>query len=109
MMGTGKDMVSSTAGIFLGPHEEYQRAIRAKARGESSPTTAALTGSMAFSSIKNVGKFSSALFKGTMVEMPLAVTEGMKNIPRLYGEKGMQHEPVTDWKIGAIVAGTVSR
>jgi sterol 3beta-glucosyltransferase len=50
---------------------------------------------------------ASSVTKGTLVDVPLALTEGFRNAPRIYGGKVRKQEKVTDWKIGGIVAGKV--
>jgi len=39
------------------------------------------------------------------VNAPLAIAEGFRNTPRLYGEEVPEHDPVTDWKSGFLVGG----
>lgn len=58
----------------------------------------------AIGSVSGVGNFFKAFSKGMLLDLPLAVTEGMRNAPRLYG--GQVYEPgdVTDWKSGGVVA-----
>ena len=98
-------MVSSAAGIFIDPYKEYQRAIQAKSADNATVTNSAAP--IALASMKNIGRFHSSLFKGTMVDMPLAVTEGLHAIPALCGEPKSEHAPVTDAKSGFVVAGKV--
>ncbi|KAF4544240.1 uncharacterized protein LTHEOB_6358 [Lasiodiplodia theobromae] len=62
-------------------------------------------GKMATASAKSLGAVHSSFFRGMIVDLPLAVAEGMRNAPALYGENVAQHQPVTDWKSGAVVAG----
>jgi sterol 3beta-glucosyltransferase len=52
---------------------------------------------------------ASSVTKGTLVDVPLALTEGFRNAPRIYGGEVRKQEKVTDWKIGGIVAGKVLR
>ncbi|KAH8748650.1 hypothetical protein F5883DRAFT_633690 [Diaporthe sp. PMI_573] len=52
-----------------------------------------------------VGSFFHNFAKGNLIDMPLAFTEGMRNAPRLYGGKVINHEPVTGWKSGFAVSG----
>ena len=42
-----------------------------------------------------------------MVDMPLAVTEGIRAIPKLYGDEVGGHEDIVDWKSGLRFAGSV--
>jgi hypothetical protein len=41
-----------------------------------------------------------------MVDIPLATAEGLRAVPRLYGEDVKEHKPVKDWKSGMIVGCT---
>jgi hypothetical protein len=52
-----------------------------------------------------LGGFFKSFGKGFVVDIPLATTEGLRNVPRLYGEQVESHEAITDWKSGVNVAG----
>lgn len=99
-------MVGSAAGIVLNPHKKYQRAARANAAHEHSSHNPAIT--MPLTALRNIGRFHSSLFKGTMVDMPLAVTEGLLAMPKLCGDPQSEHAPVIDAKSGFVIAGKVS-
>ncbi|CEL05889.1 hypothetical protein ASPCAL07001 [Aspergillus calidoustus] len=153
-IGTGTDMVKSTADIFLRPYKEYQD-LQQRGRPSTSssnrppnirslstppPTTqepseqvprhaatdllgpnlqsrptspspstgpGALetTTTIASASAKSVGKFLGTYFKGVMVDIPLATAEGLRAVPKLYGEETKTYAPVTDWKSGFVVGG----
>ncbi|KAH6720229.1 sterol glucosyltransferase [Leptodontidium sp. MPI-SDFR-AT-0119] len=64
-----------------------------------------LASSMAAASINSLGKVVVRYSKGVLVDIPLAATEGMRAVPRLYGEEVKEHAPITDWKSGSSVAG----
>ncbi|KAM0325766.1 hypothetical protein ACHAQA_007067 [Verticillium albo-atrum] len=64
----------------------------------SSSTTAAATSARA-------GKIVTSVAKGVLVSIPLAATEGLRAVPRLYGEDVKRHADVRDFKSGAAVAG----
>lgn len=53
---------------------------------------------------KGVGHFMGTYYKGMMVDIPLATTEGLRAIPRLYGEEVEEHV-VRDWKSGVAAGG----
>ncbi|RMJ21082.1 hypothetical protein PHISP_08050, partial [Aspergillus sp. HF37] len=53
---------------------------------------------------KGVGNFLGSYSKGVLVDIPLATTEGLRAVPRLYGEDVKDYN-VTDWKSGALVGG----
>ncbi|KAI0110383.1 UDP-glucose,sterol transferase [Nemania sp. FL0031] len=42
---------------------------------------------------------------GVLVDIPLAVTEGMRAVPQLWGEKVEEHERIHDFRSGVSVAG----
>ena len=60
-------------------------------------------------SLKSIGRFHSSLFKGTMVDIPMAVTEGFLAVPKMCGEPQPSHAPISDVQSGLMVAGKVSR
>lgn len=72
------------------------------ASGSAMTTTALTTAGMGMT---NIG---GSVVKGTLVDVPLAFAEGLRNTPALYGEKIRDHGPVTDWKSGGVVAAKVS-
>ncbi|KAG4433698.1 hypothetical protein IFR05_010807, partial [Cadophora sp. M221] len=62
-------------------------------------------GNMAVASINSLGRVVVSYSKGVLVDIPLAATEGMRAVPRLYGGEVKEHAPITDWKSGSSVAG----
>jgi hypothetical protein len=54
-----------------------------------------------------MSRVTSSLVQGTLVETPMALTEGLRNIPRLYGEKTEKVGPIDGWKCGMKQAGVV--
>ncbi|RYP35088.1 hypothetical protein DL767_003993 [Monosporascus sp. MG133] len=56
-------------------------------------------------SASGVGGVLKHFFKGMLVDMPLATTEGLRSMPKLYGGEVRETGKVTDWKSGAVVAG----
>ncbi|OBS22760.1 hypothetical protein FPOA_09088 [Fusarium poae] len=63
-------------------------------------TVAALKGSAS-----GVGGFFKHYSKGMLLDLPYAVSEGMRNAPKLYGGQAYDPGAVTDWKSGSIAAG----
>ncbi|KXJ87567.1 glycosyltransferase family 28 domain-containing protein [Microdochium bolleyi] len=96
-LGVVTDFTASLGGLFIDPYKAYKHASTigssASAAGKA---TVAVGGSFA--------KMTGVLVKGTLVDTPLALAEGMKNVPRLYGEEVKDHGKVTDWKSGGTVA-----
>lgn len=125
-------MIKATTDIFLKPYQEYERGRKEHpdpsiARSLSNPTphkdsisdsvsvnsrdsdkgkiALKTTASMMGGSAKGVGKFIGSVYKGLIIDIPLATTEGLRAVPRLYGEEVKDYGRVTDWKSGGIVAG----
>ncbi|GAB1193658.1 hypothetical protein APSETT444_002879 [Aspergillus pseudonomiae] len=71
---------------------------------EISPDDPAYARQMAIASATSLGIFLGRSSRGALVDLPLAAVEGMRAVPRLYGDKVRVHDPVTDWKSGAGVA-----
>ncbi|KAJ6030931.1 hypothetical protein N7460_011197 [Penicillium canescens] len=78
----------------------------ANASSASKGHGARLAGRMAGASMKSLANFVPTALKGMTVDIPLAMTEGMRNVPRLYGEKPRDHGSVTGIKSGFTLAGT---
>ncbi|XP_014560771.1 glycosyltransferase family 1 protein [Bipolaris victoriae FI3] len=52
-----------------------------------------------------INKMMASLIKGSLVDFPVALTEGLNNVPLMYGEKVRKRKPITDWKSGSKEAG----
>lgn len=59
--------------------------------------------------VKNFGKAGTSLLKGAVIDMPMALADGLRHAPRMYGDKGRDYGPITGFKNGVTVAGKVSR
>ena len=106
LLETFSGMIGSAAGIFLDPYKEYQRIANSKTPdGKSSENPAV---AMPLASLKSIGRFNSSLFKGTMVDIPLAVTIGFLAIPKMCGDEQPGRAPIVNARSGILVAGTVS-
>jgi len=123
------DAVKATGNMFYKPYKEYKRRNEhrldqsphtshtrslASFNGERSGSGSSMTterkrgnvaGKMAAASGKAFGDFTLNGFKAATVDIPLACSEGLKNVPALYGDKVRDNGRVTDWKSGAIVGG----
>lgn len=62
-------------------------------------------GKMLGATLQGFGKFTGGYFKGVVVDIPHAAAEGFRQVPRLYGDKPKEYEPVKNWKSGAIFGG----
>ena len=59
--------------------------------------------------VSGFGSMAGVLTKGVLIDTPLALAEGLKNVPRLYGEEAKGHGPITGWQSGGVVAAKVSQ
>ncbi|KAH8747024.1 hypothetical protein F5883DRAFT_584558, partial [Diaporthe sp. PMI_573] len=96
-LGTMTDFTVSLGGLFIDAYTAYKKAAAGGSRGSSAAAAAQAAGSSAVS-------MTGALTEGMLVKMPLALAEGMKNVPKLYGEEVPDHGKVTDWQTGGKVA-----
>ncbi|KAJ7905039.1 hypothetical protein B0H13DRAFT_2023706 [Mycena leptocephala] len=129
-LGTLSDMVEATGGIVVKPYKELKHSHSGapaspmpsasevaveeaddKGEGPSGGVVAvrrggiSTAGAMAAASGKSLGTVVTSYFRGTMVDIPLAVTEGLRGVPKMYGEEVKDYGEVKDWKSGALVAG----
>ncbi|KAI1385128.1 glycosyltransferase family 1 protein [Hypoxylon trugodes] len=133
LVSTFKGMVVSTSDIIVKPIQVYQRqqrgispslppdtltkgndsgpsafSVAASAKNEHqyrSRQSCANIGEALAGSASGVGGFFKHFFKGMYIDMPLAATEGLRVLPKLYGEEVREINKITDWKSGAAVAG----
>ncbi|KAH7152809.1 hypothetical protein EDB81DRAFT_789732 [Dactylonectria macrodidyma] len=127
LLGTSTDMAKATADVVMKPIRTYQQRkaaddamnelARSPATG-SRPATIphgtaphgrgcmSTAGALASASASGVGGFFKSYGRGFYLDIPLAVTEGFRAVPKLYGERVPEQEPVEDWQSGARVAGT---
>ena len=64
-------------------------------------------GQAALAFAKSINHLALGTFKGGMVDVPLALAEGFRNTPRLWGQTVKDHEEVVGWKSGVVVAGKI--
>ncbi|RFN52956.1 udp-glucose,sterol transferase [Fusarium flagelliforme] len=61
--------------------------------------------SVSKSVLGGMGRLAGNTTKGILVDMPLALTEGFRAIPKLYGDPMSNHDSVHDFRSGVSVAG----
>ncbi|KAH0429103.1 hypothetical protein CcaCcLH18_08600 [Colletotrichum camelliae] len=71
-------------------------------KGKSQPSMA---GKVAGASAKSIGMIAPNAAKGMLVDIPLAIIEGMRSVPKHFGTIIRDHGLVTDAKSGVVVAG----
>ncbi|KEQ95936.1 glycosyltransferase family 1 protein [Aureobasidium subglaciale EXF-2481] len=54
---------------------------------------------------RGFGKAGATYLKGSLVDIPFALAEGLRNAPLMYGDKPRDLGTVTDWKSGTAIAG----
>ncbi|KAK1625678.1 UDP-glucose,sterol transferase [Colletotrichum phormii] len=69
----------------------------------SPPSRAAAAAAAA--AANGVGKLAGNATKGMLVDIPLAVTEGLRAVPNLYGDTVRKHDAVEGFRSGVSVAG----
>ncbi|RSL94307.1 hypothetical protein CEP52_012726 [Fusarium oligoseptatum] len=117
VMATATGMAGSMTGMVtkpgtqsgVSPMDDEKAGSSERASGDSArPNTehsGSLAGRMAGASAKSIGKLGPTALKGMVVDIPLALTEGLKAVPHAYGGNVRDHGPVTDAKSGMVVAG----
>ena len=55
-------------------------------------------------SAKSVGRIIAYYYKGVLVDIPGAVNEGLRAVPRLYGEDVKRYDNIKDFKSGVAAA-----
>ncbi|PCD24034.1 hypothetical protein FGRA07_11477 [Fusarium graminearum] len=110
-------MADATAGIFMKLYDrvkEHRTRPSSPLDGESSDTRSQSTESKSDSATakdvmgafsKSLGKLAMTSTKGVLVDIPIAVTDGLRAVPNLYGEDVRQRGRITDFKSGAVMAG----
>ncbi|KAJ6551519.1 sterol glucosyltransferase [Mycena capillaripes] len=127
LIGSAANMVDATADILVKPYQELRRAGKntgpqpypktfdqdsnsefsvGSSRGTQSLRKGIQTaGAMAAASGKSVGQVFTSGTRGLIVDIPLAAAEGLRSVPKLYGEELKDYGRVDDWRSGAVVAG----
>lgn len=99
-----KDKSTSSAASFVSDQEAGSEVAESSSRttkSEYALSTAKYVGASA----GTIPKLLGVMTKGVCVDLPVAVTEGLRATPKLHGETVKNHEPITDWKSGLRVAG----
>ena len=95
------DFTTGFGNLFGAPLKAYRQGNN----GPQSPAHSSGASSSSGVAIgKALGKMSGSLTKGMLIDLPVALTGGLRNVPSLYGEKVAKHRQVDDWKSGASIA-----
>ncbi len=98
------DITTSSYGIVADPVKVY---LDDQKEGSEDKSQLKLHGQAALASAKSMDHLAVGALKGGIVDLPLAVAEGFRNAPRLWGETVKEQQEITGWKSGAVVAGKV--
>lgn len=103
---TSASRVSTNSESKLPTDSPDKRSLN-KSLEEKTPgkTGSQLAGAMAAASAKSFGNVLGHQSKGVLVDVPLAITDGLYAVPKLYGSEVREREKITNWKTGTAVAG----
>ena len=106
-VGIVGDMGLAAKGMVIDPFTGPKPGIASSSSSTSSKkhSDRPSAGRMAGDVSKGFGKFVGAFYKGVIVDLPLATTEGFRNVPKLYGEEVKDHGKVTGALSGLQVGG----
>ena len=114
-LGMSYDMLMAGNNLWYGPYKIHKRSrethVYDAGEGSSVMTTSSRASqskhvaNMAGASLMSIPRLFGVLLKGFIMDAPLAIAEGLRATPKLYGEAVKDHDPVTDWKSGFAVAG----
>lgn len=99
-LGTITDFTSALGGTFIDPFKEVKRVRNGDSNASAGVAAAGAVG-------RGMAGMATAVTKGALVDVPLALAEGLRNTPKLLGEEVRDHGKVTDWKSGGTVAAKV--
>jgi sterol 3beta-glucosyltransferase len=106
VVGTLTDMTVALGQTFIDPYKEYKQ-HRLQTADQQQGSVGGAVGSATMASGKGLGRLYGAMAKGALVDLPLALTEGLRNAPRLYGAEADDYGRAKDWKSGCVVGGKV--
>lgn len=96
---TNSASIASKPGSF-GLHDSSDLAIE-----PSRPEDGKKAGKVAAASAKSIGMFAPTAVKGIVTDIPYALAEGLRTLPRHYNDTVRDHGTVVDFQSGAVVAG----
>ncbi|CAG8896915.1 unnamed protein product [Penicillium egyptiacum] len=128
LLGMYKDILTASSDVVIRPYKEFSRArqqsepelVVIESRNpqpERSPSESSrasgtnqtdedwrVTGKAVEGSAKSVGRIIAYYYKGVLVDIPGAVNEGLRAVPRLYGEEVKDYDNIRDFKSGVSAA-----
>ena len=107
VVGSLTDMTVALGRTFIDPYKAYNE-HRLQTADQQQGSVGGAVGSATMASGKGLGRLYGAMAKGALLDLPLALTEGLRNAPRLYGAEADDYGRAKDWKSGCVVGGKVS-
>ncbi|KAF9242215.1 CAZyme family GT1 [Penicillium roqueforti] len=128
VLGMYKDILTASSDVVIRPYKEITRAhqqsqpelvvIEPTNQSERSPSEGIsrtpgtnqtdedwiVAGKAIGGSAKSVGRIIAYYYKGVLVDIPGAVNEGLRAVPRLYGEEVKDYDNIRDFKSGVAAA-----
>ncbi|CAI7581566.1 unnamed protein product [Penicillium bialowiezense] len=131
LLGMYKDILTASSDVVIRPYKEFSRArqqsepelvviesTNGESSGERRPSEASsrrsgssmqdedwrVAGNAVGGSAKSVGRIIAYYYKGVLVDIPGAVNEGLRAVPRLYGEDVKRYDDIKDFKSGVAAA-----
>ncbi|KAJ5392835.1 hypothetical protein N7465_011809 [Penicillium sp. CMV-2018d] len=129
LLGMYKDILTASSDVVIRPYKEFSRARQqsepelvvietTNPQSERSPSEGVsrtfttkqtdkdwgVTGKAVGGSAKSVGRIIAYYYKGVLVDIPGAVNEGLRAVPRLYGEEVKDYDNIRDFKSGVAAA-----
>ncbi|KAM5350782.1 hypothetical protein ACJ41O_007287 [Fusarium nematophilum] len=94
---TASDLLVSLAEMVVEPGREFKHHHNLVGKRVAAWRSAAAVG-------RGVRGAAGAIMKGTLVDLPVAITEGFRNAPKLVGDIVHDPQKVTGWKSGGTIA-----
>ncbi|KOS36847.1 hypothetical protein ACN38_g12379 [Penicillium nordicum] len=129
LLGMYKDILTASSDVVIRPYKEFSRARQqsepelviietTNPQSERSPSETisrtsrtnqtdedwGVAGKAVGGSAKSVGRIIAYYYKGVLVDIPGAVNEGLRAVPRLYGEEVKEYNDIRDFKSGVAAA-----
>jgi hypothetical protein len=96
VLGTLTDVTVSLGRTFVDPFTQYKQQRNAMKEGDTSGSMKSPAGSAALAAGRGLGKLSESVTRGTLVDLPLALAEGLRNVPRLYSDQPNDYRRFND-------------
>ncbi|KAJ5053153.1 hypothetical protein NUH16_010214 [Penicillium rubens] len=129
LLGMYKDIFTASSDVVIRPYKEFSRTREqsepelvviesTNPQSDRSPSESIsgtsgtnqtdedwrVTGKAVGGSAKSVGRIIAYYYKGVLVDIPGAVNEGLRAVPRLYGEEVKDYNNIRDFKSGVAAA-----